>query len=344
MAPPPDTRVIKGKRITREILQRLSELHRDWVVGRPSGKRAMLEDCDLTKLDFSHMNFTDGIFIRCRFDDCEGRGVKFVGAILRSSSFDRADLTNADFQRADLRSASFQDATMIGASLDRSDIRRDAHSEDHSSFKGAILTRANFADSKMKGADLSGAVLEKTNLSNADLRGASFRQAEMTGVVLAGATMIDSDFSGAVLDKSMEGKLDITCASGPARKKLDSGKLSLVLDAHHRWVLSLGTEGDRANLSGLDLSGIDLSGRNLAAANFNGATLAETCLEGAWLMAADFRTANLLRAKLGKADLRGADFTAAHQRGLDVEACVIGELPGSTLTTRGLQAKIASRA
>ena len=292
MAPPPDTRVIKGKRITREALQRLGQLHLDWVVGRPSGKRAMLEDCDLTKLDLSHMNFSDGVFIRCRFDDSEGRGVKFVGAILRSSSFDRADLTNADFQRA----------------------------------------------------DLSGAVLGKTNLSNADLRGASFRQAEMTGVVLAGATMIDSDFSGAVLDKSMEGKLDITCASGPAKKKLDSGKLGLVLDAHHRWVLSLGTEGSRANLAGLDLSGIDLSGRNLAAANFNGATLAETCLEGAWLMAADFRTANLLRAKLGKVDLRGADFTAAHQRGLDVEACVIGTLPGSTLTTRGLQAKIASRA
>lgn len=52
--------------------------------GRPSGKRAMLEDC-------------------------EGRGVKFTGAILRSSSFDRADLANADFQRADLRRASFQD-------------------------------------------------------------------------------------------------------------------------------------------------------------------------------------------------------------------------------------------
>lgn len=344
MAPqPPDNRVIKGKRITQAALQRLGKLHVDWVVGRPTGKRAMLEDCDLSGLDLSHMNFSDGIFMSCRFEDCEGRGVKFTGAILRSSAFDRADLTNADFQRSDLRSASFQDAIMAGASLGRSDMRRDAYSDDASSFKGAVLTRANFTDSKMKGADLSGAIMQETNLSNADLRGASFRSAELAGVVLAGATVIDSDFSGAVLDKNMAGKIDITCAKGPARK-LDSDRLSRMLDEHHRWVISLGSEGKRADLAGYDLTGVDFSGRNLAAANFNGATLAEARFEGAWLMAADFRTANMLRARLAKADLRGADFSDAHQRDIDVDACVVGELPGCPLVTRGLSPKRATKA
>ena len=58
-----------------------------WVVGRPTGKRAMLEDCDLSGLDLSHMNFSDGIFMSCRFEDCEGRGVKFTGAIPAAAFF-----------------------------------------------------------------------------------------------------------------------------------------------------------------------------------------------------------------------------------------------------------------
>lgn len=336
--PAPDTRSLKNVRLTREALQKLAKLHVDWVVGRPIGKRAILENCDLRGLDFSHLNFSDAVFLNCRFDGGEGRGVKFVGAILRGSNFDRADLTSADFQRADLRSVSFQDANMVDASLGRSDIRQDIHSEGASSFKGAVLTRANFADSKLKNADFSGAIMAKTNLTNADLRGASFRHAEMNEAVINGAMLVDSDFSGAMIDKGLESKLGVACAKLTKQKTLDAGRLEKILAEHERWVLSQGTEGARANFAGLDLTGADFSGRNLALADFSGAKLAEARFDGASLMAAVFQKANMLRAKLSAADLRGADFREAHQRDLDLTDSRIGTLPGVALQTRGLAA------
>jgi uncharacterized protein YjbI with pentapeptide repeats len=333
-----DDRTLRKQRITRDLLHKLHRLHADFVAGRRSGKRAMLEGCDLRGLDFSHMNFRDSHFINCRFDESAGRSVCFANAALRGSSFDRADLTSADFQKADLRSVSFEEANVADACFDRSDMRQDIHSEGAASFKGAILTRANFAESKLKNADFSGALLAKTNLSNADLRGASFRNAEMKETQIGGAMLIDSDFSGAVLDKSMEGKIDMNVVKGPNFKKLDSARLEKILADHEAWILSLGKKGSRADFTAADLSGLDLSKRILALADFSGAKLAETKFDGAWLMAANFNGANMSRARLVEADLRGADFSAAHQRDIDVRDCRIGALPGLDLATRGLAA------
>lgn len=333
-----DDRILRKQRITRDLLHKLHRLHADFVAGRRSGKRAMLEGCDLRGLDFSHMNFRDSHFINCRFDESAGRSVCFANAALRGSSFDRADLTSADFQKADLRSVSFEEANVADACFDRSDMRQDIHSEGAASFKGAILTRANFAESKLKNADFSGAVLAKTNLSNADLRGASFRHAEMTETKVGGAIMIDSDFFGAVLDKSMEGKIDMNVVKGPKFRKLDAAALEEILKQHAAWVLSEGKLGKRADLAHADLSGLDFSKRILALADFTGAKLAEARFDGACLMAAVFQDANMSRAKLIAADLRGADFRAAHQRDLDLSDCVIGEVPGVALATRGLAA------
>lgn len=333
-----ESRSIEQQRFTRDALHRLNRLHIDWVAGRPSGKRAMLEKCDLRGLDFSHMNFADAVFLECRLDESAARNVCFAGAVLRGSVFDRADLTSADFRRADLRSASFEEATLQDACLDRSDIRQDMFSEGASSFKGAILTRANFAESKLKNADFTGAILAKANLTNADLRGASFRHAEMTETQVGGASMADSDFSGAVLDKSMEGKLDMTRLKGPNFRSIDSAALEQMLKQHECWIRSGGTQGRRADLSNCDLSGLDLSGRNLAFADFRGAKLAGTRLDGAWLMAAVFHHANMSRARLAAADLRGADFRDAHQRDIDLTDSRTGSLPGIDLATRGLAA------
>src|SRR5215510_1382148 len=144
----PPTNEVADVQLSQDALRRLYQFHAAYVAGRQGGRRAMLRRCNLTGLDFSHMNFSDAIFVECDFTSIEARGAKFTGATLRSAKFDKADLTAADFARADLRGASFLDAQLVDAVLDRVDLRRDVDSGDEtgSSFKGANLTRVNFSE------------------------------------------------------------------------------------------------------------------------------------------------------------------------------------------------------
>ena len=69
-------------------------------------------------------------------------------------------------------------------------------------------------------------------------------------------------------------------------------KLREVLEAHNRWLNSVGKSGEKADLSGANLREADLRGANLLGAN---------------LRYADIRGADLSNADLRYADLRGAD-------------------------------------
>lgn len=74
-------------------------------------------------------------------------------------------------------------------------------------------------------------------------------------------------------------------------------KLREVLEAHNRWLNSVGKSGEKA----------DLSGANLLGANLRYADLREADLRGADLSNADLSNADLREADLRYADLRGAD-------------------------------------
>jgi uncharacterized protein YjbI with pentapeptide repeats len=325
-------------RLSQEVLRRLYQFHAAYVAGRQGGRRAMLRRCNLCGLDFSHMNFSDAVFIDCDFTSIEARGAKFVGAVLRSARFDKADLTAADFARADLRGASFLDAQLIDAVLDRVDLRHDAEAGDEggSSFKGANLTRVNFSEAKMRNADFSGALLNSTNLMAADLRGANFSHAEIADAVVAGAHMTDTDFSGAIIAGDMGERLDVLRMKGPEFRRVDPEKVAQMVSDHAVWVESQGQDGSRADFSCADLTAADLSGRNLCLADLSGALLADAQLKSALLIAANFRGANLTRANLARADLRGADFQDTHRRDIDLSNAKVGPIPGLSLATLGL--------
>jgi uncharacterized protein YjbI with pentapeptide repeats len=126
----------KGLKLTREVLKRVHELHANYLQGRRDGHRARFENCDMSGLDFNHMNFSDAVFLNCDLKQIEGRGVKFVGAILRGSKFDNAILINADFSKADLRSTSFEDAQLMDAVLGRADLRLDSSKPDEQMASG----------------------------------------------------------------------------------------------------------------------------------------------------------------------------------------------------------------
>lgn len=324
-------------RLSQDALRRLYQFHAAYVAGRQGGRRAMLRRCNLAGLDFSHMNFSEAIFIDCDLTSIEARGAKFVGAVLRSARFDKADLTAADFARADLRGASFLDARLVDAVLDRSDLRRDADGGDQagSSFKGANLTRVNFSEAKMRNADFSGALLSATNLMAADLRGANFSHAEIEDANIAGAHMADTDFSGAIIAGDMGERLDVLRMKGPEFRRLDPKDVAQRVSDHAIWVKSQGSAGARADFSCTDLTAADFSGRNLCLADLSGALLAGAQLKAALLLAADFRGANLTRANLAEADLRGANFEDAHRRDADLSNTKVGPIPGLGLATRG---------
>lgn len=125
--------------------------------------------------------------------------------------------------------------------------------------------------------------------------------------------------------------------------KLDQDGLQAVLKNHHQWMLSGGTEGERADLRGQSLVGLalwrcdlrralldecDLSGANLDHADLRQASLRGARLEGASLWEAKLAEASLagavLRdAKLDHADLRGADLSGADMRNVSLERALL---------------------
>lgn len=115
--------------------------------------------------------------------------------------------------------------------------------------------------------------------------------------------------------------------------------LNKILEEHGKWLSTEEKEGERAdlsdvdlsctNLSDVDLSGADLRDVNLSGAILSGAKLCEANLRGADLSDVDLRgtdffRADLSEANLSEADLRGAmlysaDLSSANLSGADLE-------------------------
>jgi uncharacterized protein YjbI with pentapeptide repeats len=248
------------------------------------------------------------------------------------------------FERADLRGAVFHGSDMTRASLSAADLRKDfsqgaeENSTEACRFRGARLEQTAFIGAKLISVDFAGAFLLDADFSGADLRRTNFGSAQLQGLRLTGAEMEGADFSGAAMvddatrDQVMAASLPV--GSAP---RLSEGEVRKRLGDHAQWVDSLGRTGRRLELEGFDLSGFDLHGVNLAAAKLVRCLLARANLKHAWLLATDFHGTNLSEADLTAADLRGADFSDTHQRGLILPGARTGDIPGLSLTTRGLR-------
>ena len=103
--------------------------------------------------------------------------------------------------------------------------------------------------------------------------------------------------------------------------------------ANLRGVNLRGADLRRANLCEADLSEVDFSGANLDIANLYGANLTGADLSGAYFFEADLRGANLRGVNLRGADLRRANLCEADLRGADLsEANLYGaDLSGAKL-------------
>ena len=109
---------------------------------------------------------------------------------------------------------------------------------------------------------------------------------------------------------------EIPAQEEPKLREIGEEKLEKILTEHHKWVVSEGKEGQKA-----DLRRTNLKGRNLVAildeadlreANLRVANLATANLYGADLSGADLKEANLSEANIIEADMKDADLTGAN--------------------------------
>ena len=126
-------------------------------------------------------------------------------------------------------------------------------------------------------------------------------------------------------------------------KKISQKKFNQILEKHKIYIATLGQEGERAELRGVDLRGVDLRGADLREADLYRADLEGADLDGADLSRADLREANLSeadlsRADLSRADLREADLTEANLRGADLRGAELSSVRGLLLQTDFIKA------
>jgi len=110
-------------------------------------------------------------------------------------------------------------------------------------------------------------------------------------------------------------------------------ELTQILLDHRKWNWTDGTEGQRANLSGVDLTEADLGRAGLNEANLSGANL-----RGADLLRANLRKANLSGASLSFATLSFANLSEANLSGANLQEAFLVKtcLHGANLTAADL--------
>lgn len=178
--------------------------------------------------------------IRPDLRDCDLRGRKLDGIVMRHASLHNADCSGASFAGAD-----FASATMIGINLGRACLR-EANLRNVNLYKaglsnsdlvesnlvGANLNRATLADSVAQSANLSeanclGATFQRAdlqssyllgaNLSRANLMGADLRRAELSRAILLGTILVETNFTGAIIGWTTFGGTDLGAAIGLER-------------------------------------------------------------------------------------------------------------------------------
>ena len=113
-------------------------------------------------------------------------------------------------------------------------------------------------------------------------------------------------------------------------KTITVTELATILASHKLWSESLGEEGIRADLEGVNLESSNLEGVNLEDAWLKGANLKCANLEGANLENADLTDANLYYAELTDANLTGADLTGANLKCANLAGTILENTAGDS--------------
>ena len=132
--------------IANKTLEEILDKHALWLKGESSGKRAYLNDANLSHVYLNGANLRDAYLSGADLRYANLRGANLRDAYLRGANLSHANLSGADLRGADLSYTDLSIANLSGAYL---------------------------RDSYLNSADLSHANLSGANLSGVDLRGAN---------------------------------------------------------------------------------------------------------------------------------------------------------------------------
>jgi uncharacterized protein YjbI with pentapeptide repeats len=185
-----------------------------WNAWRAENRRIRpdLRDCDLRgrKLDGTVMRHAS-----LHNADCTGAsfaGADFTSAAMIGANFGHAGLRetilrNADLYKADMNKADLVGANLVGANLNRATLTE-------SVAQRVNLSEANCLGASFHRADLQSAFLLGANLSRANLTGADLRRAELSRAILLGTVVADTNFTDAILGWTTFGGTNLSVAVG----------------------------------------------------------------------------------------------------------------------------------
>jgi len=166
--------------ITQKELNKVLDLHEQWLRGQKGGQQAILRDMNLAAADFSNRNLT---------------GIDLCSSILTGADFTGCVLKEAVLIGSDCSQAIFYEASLVRANL----TGMTAHDV---SFTDANLSNAVLSHSNLRGARFVETILSYAFLNDCNLDKAYFIDAILYGTSLLQATVEKATFSGTVLSKS----------------------------------------------------------------------------------------------------------------------------------------------
>lgn len=335
------------EKISQDQLDAMVDLHNRFLSGRLGGRRAVLDNVDLTGLSLKGKKLRQASFSACIMEGMDLSHADFQEAELYACDLSHSNLYQTIFVRADLRGARIENANLEGADLESADLRvggvaKEGEYSAHRNavnFRGANLSgaklagsmasNADFSDAMLSGAnmsraDLSNAMLEGANLSNADIHGTSLKGANIKSAILTGVNAKELKDTGIDLSEA------ITDANvGIAVSDLDE-PLPQLLEKHRDWLKTRGTSGVQLDLEGVDLRSLGslkmehLTAIKAANAKFIGMNLYKVQMQSAVLDHSDFRNCDVDEADLRGSSFKGANFSHANLRKTDCSALMLG--------------------
>ena len=137
---------------------------------------------------------------------------------------------------------------------------------------------------------------------------------------------IDDDMEDAMFENMDFSKVNLDAAHiAKTLADLDI-KIKEVILKHGKWVKTNGKEGERADLSKMDLSGESLQKVNLSAADLSFSVLKGANLSKSEFLMTDFSFADLRGAVLARAVLRGVKMSRANLTGANMVGVVLSEV------------------
>ena len=109
--------------LSQDQLNAMVDLHNRFLIGRLGGRRAILQNFDISGLSFAGKDLRQVDFSGCSMLDMDLSGANFQEAKLYACDLSGSDLSECNFIRADLRGSRIEFANLKNTNLNKADLR-----------------------------------------------------------------------------------------------------------------------------------------------------------------------------------------------------------------------------